>query len=1489
MEKRLAAKTLDGATLSACLDETSLQCLSIVLDSYTTTPSSAYTPSISMAKFTNSAIKVSNYTFLAKDVLEKRIIEPFLELNAEFVDSWTEEEFMQRLLRFYYSERLSTISLISFLLSSSAGPISAEVIAHCRDAIKTMYGKGVLEAMVKQLINLQQIDVPTPILKENRSDLAYMWISQNIREQRELSGLLFNILQAEWLQIESAKKVAILHDLMKGNFGLNQLGKYNIDEETLALVQESTWLRLLAAISVFDFKSMLDCSVSPSQILNRLNPIRVSDLLKMQTAFVRECNHPISALFKLAWAIYVGFLDLLDILDSDQLRFEYSKIATSAIEQNVFGSLIECLSGSMRQPSAFGTMQSVIKSCFKSQLLAFFTVFDLDRSTLHIQTLNECLSQIFTGETLLCEEFWYTDAQYPSRVSLLKHLLSRFPYDFIPLLRLLQSLSAGKNCSRFIFDLFSKGIDGIFVERLSDRGQISEEYDLSNEVYHLNVINRSEIFSCGVGMVLEPGTTGVMSSGFNERPMAQWNISVSGFQFIVRVLSISQDFEINSHILNFFEAYLSSDSSNIELLMNHLSVAAPIFTESRSPSLAMVLLDSLIFALDQQSPNALIMSKILSCFVCLQNHLDSDFINQFLLTGTEVIDKVVGVLRSESHQSDLNELNIEVFLSVIKFTEMLCNARTSSQYGEAIKSMKRLVFDYAAENVGRWQFENPELRVKLVAELCRSALNLQSVIGVFEPAFRSASLFSTIFRLLAELNNGTLHHQNLMSRARTKPIDYGLLIIFLMHAISSVTETKDIIILAEFFSVTRICLTDDGESTSPFDILISCLDIEPLILPVLLFFQYAFEHSVFSISIRLERSSSSTLAKYIDSWLNEKSSDSNHMHRVRLASLPILNNCACTRPDIFASIFEACKESFIFRLMKSLEAKCIDNEVLLYCSILSVLWSTSEDFATAISSLRQKPALLSKLCLLLKAEFPEHDASLAMKTFASIFEILAVEFGHFKQQSSFSNDFSVLKEIDLDRLVRKLSLFKDKEMEPFSAFLDSFTTFSQVLVCSSNSSDLVIKVQKVLIALILEVYKADNYRLTELIAKALNYSILNDQSGLIRIVGFDKFTELLEASLMYIKKSLSTTDEFRAENLLVHLLMLTSNLLAGGSSSQPLELTNAQIGILHGTLEAALDALRRSLQSLNAHFAEKSSSLCAFFITGLAVFSASPHMAHMLRREAALKTIFSYIVQYKDSASMAILLSVAVRINPIIEELVHSDTLEALMDSEAAATITTNDGLFVHVINLLRLVKLQFPSTPSVNERLSAILFAFNIGGRLCVESKAQSQPHAERSIALHSLIKLLAIGAENPVHCPASDAFLAYLVPFLLDALMSLMTEFSAVDYSTAVSVSSSDIMDAVISTLGLLNAVAKPNFQLRKAFVANLYPIVDHESFGSSYSAGIFSFLACLSKLKARVNLFALRQDITQSLLQLLLINCPDSMLPKLKPSLQEYNNLF
>lgn len=1481
LQKR-GGEFLTEETYSVVFDDEMQNDLLSFLGFYETT----HTPShesnfIPDERYKATVAKFAKFTFLSKKTIENSIIKPFFSLRKGS-PTIEEDELLSSLFNFYHNERIATIKLLSFLLAPlEFGVFNPEIVALCRTTLKSILSRGLIENIASQLINLSSISLPTSISQESNNELAFLWIHQNIVEQKEVSKIIFELINAEFVKIETEARSKLILDLLKNNFGLDNFEKYNLDAETVILAREAFWFRQSAAIRILDLKNIISASVSSSSIITTLSPLKSLEVSKLLSAFKTELNNELTTPFKFSWSLLAGFLDSLDILENDELKIQYPKIASKCIDSGVFKIFIDLL-GSSNFSSESAKTKTSIKSLIKDIYTSFLTIFDSERVVSHFPVLTEGLICIFSGNQELCEEFWYVDSQYSGRTSILKHWINRFPHDFIYLIRFLRSLSAGATSSEIVSDFLFKGFDHIYLERSSDRASIGEEFDQRAEVYNLTVNKAIELHSCGVGLILDSGSRGVMMSGFNERPMVNWSLKVYPFQFLLRILQISQDFSVNFSIMDLFESFMKENEDFAGRLHEHLATPSPVFSQAISNNLPLTLLDSLIFILEQPHPNAVIMSKCLNCLVHFDKTLNTEFFDCFSKLSPTILDGISKVLKRCIYNIEVDSATFEVFESVIQFSDYVLNicsfynAERPEESSIIVASLKECILSFIIEHVGKWRFVSQIHRVRLLADVCRLVLALNNdEYWSFSSGITNIAFLNAIISLVHEISND---RTDIFTTSRIfveNKIDVGVYFECLTRTIESALAQDSILSIAEYFGGN---MSTSSGLASPFSIIANCLSFDYLVLPVLLFFQYVFQNDQFSMNVRISRDSLEILSNSMVKWFKPESR--NTLPRVRSAALAVLNNTACTRPDIFLFIFGQSEESFVSLFNDVISKSVFDHEAKLICGICSVLWNSVAEFTFVINALKRTKSgsdtLVEKMVKLLSVEWAESKTPLALQICSSVLEVLAVELCYFNLTQCIPKNISLhLKgpSFDPEKFMKKVCLFQKNYHESYLVFIESFTILASSCLALQDEYDFNRKLLPCLVMVLEQLIESgwkSNWQYIEMACKVLNFGLFSllakdNSMSSYSLLGHVNFNSLI---VNFCKVLSSPCDDLSVES--DQRVELVDNFVTLLSDSE-FKWTSDQISSLFETSGSILNVLRQLLV-IQSRDNKKISSYLRLLIVSLAALASSSDLIHFIRREGVLKTIFSLIRNYSDVTSLILFTSkIAIKFDFIVEELLSSEILDSFIIN-CSDSSPGNLNFFLEFISLLSIIKIQFDSNCAVSERICTILYGCNIQGAMDAIKKRCILEKQDCSLLTQvlPLFKLLSSSLNRPIESQATEALLTNLLPGFFDVLLKLTSTDDIQNRGEL-----SELLESLVSTLATFNIHARSKYPLRRLFQSILFPLgTDHRTFSSSQFASALNFIIISSK--------SFSPQIIESCKQILRVNCPPTLLEDLEKSL-------
>lgn len=1397
---------LEEQKLSVIFDAELQRALGSLLDHFQTVAVAPSDVTVSIDKFKPAVIRFAQSSFLSREVIEKRVLEPFFVMHPNAAAEWNEEEFLNCLHVFYNNERISIVRLAGWLLATAASSKSTEILTFCRAMLKSLIDGGLAGKAALQLQNLSSISLPSTILKENRPDFIYAWIHQNILEQRELAKLVFGLVNCDFLKLDVEDLFKILSQLLKGNFGLAGAQRFNLDAETAAAAQEAFYYRQGAAIRILGLKSLLSSSVSPQVIISTLNPLKTDHLLKIKESFKIELPGEHSNAFKFSWALLVGYMELLEVLNHTELRYEYLKVAASTIDSGVFKSIIEWISNT----------GDAFKDLFKDVFTCFFTVFDLDQAAVHVPMITECLIHIFTGQPRLAEEFWYVDSQYAGRTAIIKFWVNRFPHEYLPLVRLMTALASGPASAQIVAEFLLKGFDRMFVERSSDRGQVVEEYDLASEVYNLITSARFEIKSHGISFILEPETRGVMGSAFNERPMVHWTVPISCFHFLLRVLQSGRCDDTSFYcILDLIEKLLVNSSDFAPKLLNHLEATAPLFSASKVPNLPETVISAMTEMISGQK--GILLAKCMDIISGLEPVLlESESLLELLREGnSEIMDGLTLILKQ-----NIVEVGPDAFAllkSILKFAECVINCVEEDDVA-IIQSLQGTIFSHIVDRIGAWRFVDGKHRISLLAEVCRLVLTLDKVSPEANNSIsKNLSLLTAICLLIADMTQGDT--RELLESG----VDFSVFFMCLSTAIAS--AGNDALSLAEFFSSPHL-FTPEGQK-SPLTIIASAIKRPFLSLPVLLFFQYVLQSESFALNCCMNHESLDLIGDSCKAVLSTAPTTSLHF-KLRSAALAVLNNAACIRGDIFLYLYsraDDCLLKLFTECVTGSKEDSFNHELMLITGIIAVIWSAVADFTVVINALKRKSSsFIVDLASLLSRNWTDARASMALKTIGSVCEVLAVELCYFNCTAKIPNPHlaSSLAAFDPETFLSKFSRLRNELPDDFEVFCESFILFANSLISLPGEGALASKFMRGLVDLICQsgTLNTEMYRV-------VGYGLLLHRpvTEVPVLLGHRHFEALLNHLLQSDFAEVPTT----ASELLGTLL-----------ASNP-TLTMPQQQQLLKVSQAVLDRLRHAVI---ANAKEKPSALLVLLFESLrlGLKTNMPDMIHFMRREAALKTAFRLIRNFYDCESLATFTSAALEVETLLEEFVSGDLMESFIESGSLV----NEDFFSQFLSLLCAVKVNFTTISVMSERISTVLYGANLKALLLDPIRAPE--------VLFSLLQLLACNLETPIEVPATEAFLAGLIE---DLFKLLSKAYTSEQFKTC---------ELIVKTLASFSNFGKAKFATRRGLQSQLFPPLEDSPMNSPIVATLIAFSAKSNDAKENVNLI-LKSNCPERLMQSLL----------------------
>eukprot|EP00898_Chlorokybus_atmophyticus_P008278 jgi/Chlat1/8451/Chrsp80S00649 len=529
---RLLYETLERADLGQCPadelaerlkqhEEWLLRTLSMFRSPSATSKAALSQSSISLGSHTISvqpklrdiALRVSAVLNL-DEVQSYILLERFVEeqkLDARSLDAPDLGLFV-KIVVYHFTERARLLNCLHTLLRiCEAREETQPYFKAACDCVERLITKGLEDQLCTQLRNIFQspVDVSLP-----GTEIACE--EQSMLEQ----SLLLEILALLYYRREY---------VLSKHIELQTSMRRRATEPSLSSVQA---LSVILLVEVLDLDRLLDMVRQGSLLRDGEHPFTSDDVIKIDELFSSWSVTPALAPVLLAWAVFLSLASSLQPPPSvAQMAGRHRQYVAVAYSAGAFTFLANVLQMDMlhsNEPHVTG-----YKSILKNLLSSFFAAYDVGTQQLgkeDLETFTVILSEVFQGQQELCSQFWNDDDDFdiPLR-RFLDVLRALFPYQLLPLMRVLSALSEGSFSAQHVVNYLQRTPTLTWQHSVSDR---SVEVHDSGRVHA-----KQDILAI---MRIPAGTTGeVLESPLVDdgSVLVRWQFPYNALQLLCQWLS----------------------------------------------------------------------------------------------------------------------------------------------------------------------------------------------------------------------------------------------------------------------------------------------------------------------------------------------------------------------------------------------------------------------------------------------------------------------------------------------------------------------------------------------------------------------------------------------------------------------------------------------------------------------------------------------------------------------------------------------------------------------------------------------------------------------------------------------------------------------------------------------------------------------------------------------------------------------------------------
>ncbi|KAJ3148487.1 hypothetical protein HDU86_007417 [Geranomyces michiganensis] len=375
---------------------------------------------------------------------------------------YTDEKLVIAVQQQYLNEREETLLTLAAIVRA-ADDEDHKFHKILREYVRTLFGTADGGARLHAQL---QIAIAGKIPLEVAEDdvWARTWAIQYLKEQRLILQIIFLVYYSV-TAYEPAVTSLITREILEGfDFGRLQTNQALLEDEASTMRQHIADISVMVAVQITRVTNYQDESEELTADGEKaLREMHISIWKKASLASGQ--GEPIGPVL-LSWGLLLA--QVLPSVDSDDEDADVefpgaSKVAKAAwrnphimiqegyLDHAALLYLVEALQGPMvvDEHVALG-YKSLIKD-----LIARLQSTVVDASSLPGRdTMVECMSLVFANEEQLAIEWWEHDYNLRDHRSLLEAARTRFPVEFVPLVRLLTSLTSSVQAAKYVYRYF---------------------------------------------------------------------------------------------------------------------------------------------------------------------------------------------------------------------------------------------------------------------------------------------------------------------------------------------------------------------------------------------------------------------------------------------------------------------------------------------------------------------------------------------------------------------------------------------------------------------------------------------------------------------------------------------------------------------------------------------------------------------------------------------------------------------------------------------------------------------------------------------------------------------------------------------------------------------------------------------------------------------------------------------------------------------------
>ena len=635
LDERLVDETLDASTASAL--EGALDHVTRLCETYTP-PSAASASALRSGsiEYGGSTLKMSATTASVAEACAKRLrldeTQAYVLLRRTLKEcdmprpTEATEEVVREVMRFYFRERLGTIKCAHTLLvrSASTSASTAKDGDEWESTVQKMIDRGLEDNLYRAIERHMSGASATGPEGANASDAA-AWAGQALEETVALLEVLFllyyNKLKCSPDRFLRLAKIFEKGALRRAPSASIELELHVPQSQVNAFTEDIRALCNVILIAAMDLEGLIDRFSGKSlKSHGFLDANVIKSVTEMFEKWQSDAAHGPTLL---------GWSTFLTLLPADA-EFMPGSFSIDAMTQKAnecgIGALSKLLDAEQLrgQDTTVTLHKSVLKNMFAT-ILAAYDMLPVHRlPAFELNQILNVLEKLLADQPILCEQFWggaREDGQETPLFALLEGCRERFPYDSVPLLRVIAALSEGHRAAECALayiaqlptvalpvpsrDILQRGIkpnDGAEMDASSGmvRGSVTALHRLTSPYIS--------------GGFIEAGMSGLaMNLGAQTTPLIIWAAPADGLHLCLTRLSILTNAGLHGKL----KATEMNELDAITLFLSKVLVHAPSFAR---PMLACDITESV----PKGSPTDILTGLSLALHVCSKSLLTED-------------------------------------------------------------------------------------------------------------------------------------------------------------------------------------------------------------------------------------------------------------------------------------------------------------------------------------------------------------------------------------------------------------------------------------------------------------------------------------------------------------------------------------------------------------------------------------------------------------------------------------------------------------------------------------------------------------------------------------------------------------------------------------------------------------------------------------------------------------------------------------------------